>query len=147
MPPLLLLPEPPTDISLRHARQSLAASESQLQDLQTKIEKAEDALRKYVTEARCAIDQMQSDFSELQDAISQTRAYLAPIKRLPPDLLRSVFLCLFDEYCTCGWVLSAVCSTWRREALKTPRLWSRVCSCPSYGSLDNKCYLFLFLRV
>jgi hypothetical protein len=51
---------------------------------------------------------------------------MSPIRRLPSELLRHIFMMNFDEYPCCAWILSSVCLQWRRLALSMPKLWSKV---------------------
>ncbi|RXW25639.1 hypothetical protein EST38_g229 [Candolleomyces aberdarensis] len=67
--------------------------------------------------------------------IRKHQALIAPIKRLPPDILSTVFLaCLpviecMEAAMTCNHpavVISQVCRHWRQLAFDTPLLWSRI---------------------
>ncbi|RXW19767.1 hypothetical protein EST38_g6092 [Candolleomyces aberdarensis] len=67
--------------------------------------------------------------------IRKHQALIAPIKRLPPDILSTVFLaCLPFIECTeaamtCNHpavVISQVCRHWRQLAFDTPLLWSKI---------------------
>ncbi|THU92057.1 hypothetical protein K435DRAFT_561534, partial [Dendrothele bispora CBS 962.96] len=65
----------------------------------------------------------------LQDYVAQHRSLLAPVRRLPPEVLSLIFLThcrqesskntLIDSI-----VLSQVSIGWRRLALESPRLWT-----------------------
>ncbi|THV08013.1 hypothetical protein K435DRAFT_642536, partial [Dendrothele bispora CBS 962.96] len=68
---------------------------------------------------------------ELSNLISSQRAHLAPIRRLPPEILAIIFLhCLPTEHNPIRSVdeapllLARVCKTWHQVCLATPRLWS-----------------------
>ncbi|KAJ6595306.1 hypothetical protein B0H10DRAFT_774007 [Mycena sp. CBHHK59/15] len=54
------------------------------------------------------------------------QAYLSPTRRLSSELLSEMFLWCFDGHPCCGWVLSAVCAKWRRQALNIPLIRSKV---------------------
>ncbi|KAI0264609.1 hypothetical protein BC834DRAFT_924502 [Gloeopeniophorella convolvens] len=118
--------EPPTASSLADARRLLDESHASLGDLDRKIEAAEAQLAQIVAESRCAIQQLQRDRTALEEKITQTRAYMSPIRRLPSELLRHIFIINFEEYPCCAWILSSVCSRWRRLALSMPKLWSKI---------------------
>jgi hypothetical protein len=79
-----------------------------------------------VADSRCTIKQLQRERAALEEKISRTLAYVSPIRRLPAELLRLIFMTNFDEYPCCAWILSSVCSQWRRLALSMPKLWSKV---------------------
>ncbi|THU89534.1 hypothetical protein K435DRAFT_821368 [Dendrothele bispora CBS 962.96] len=117
---------PPPSTSLAQARESLAQSLKSLDSLDNDIKQAEAHLADIVREAQCQINQMRTDKAVLEDTILKTKSYLAPIRRLPSELLRSVFMFSFQDHPCCCWVLAAVCSDWRRLALDMPKLWSKV---------------------
>lgn len=118
--------EPPTTSSLADARRSLNESNTSLADVDRKIEAAEAHLAQIVAESRCTIKQLQRERAALEERISRTLAYMSPIRRLPAELLRHIFMMNFDEYPCCAWILSSVCSQWRRLVLSMPKLWSKV---------------------
>ncbi|KAF8632777.1 hypothetical protein AX15_001680 [Amanita polypyramis BW_CC] len=64
--------------------------------------------------------------AQLEAKELRTLAYLSPIRKLPAELLRDIFLWNFEEHPCCAWVLSAVCTSWRRLVLQTPGLWSKI---------------------
>jgi len=101
-------------------------SNTSLADLDRKIEAAEAQLAQIVADSRCSIKQFQRERAALEEKISRTLAYVSPIRRLPAELLRLIFMMNFDEYPCCAWILSSVCSQWRRLALSMPKLWSKV---------------------
>lgn len=118
--------EPPTAASLADARHLLNENNTSLADLNRKIEAAEAQLAQIVADSRCTIKQFQRERTALEEKISRTLAYVSPIRRLPAELLRLIFMMNFDEYPCCAWILSSVCSQWRRLALSMPKLWSKV---------------------
>lgn len=118
--------DPPTTTSLADARRLLNESNTSLADVDRKIEAAEAQLAQIVADSRCSIKQLQRERASLEEKISRTLAYMSPIRRIPAELLRLIFMMHFDEYPCCAWVLSSVCSQWRRLALSMPKLWSKV---------------------
>jgi F-box-like len=118
--------DPPTPASLADARRLLNESNSSLAGLDRKIEAAEAQLAQIVADSRGTIKLLQRERAALEDKISRTLAYVSPIRRLPAELLRLIFMMNFDEYPCCAWILSSVCSQWRRLALSMPKLWSKV---------------------
>ncbi|PCH44909.1 hypothetical protein WOLCODRAFT_77491 [Wolfiporia cocos MD-104 SS10] len=122
----LNLPEPPTRAALEDARRELAVRRQTVQELSDKIQAAEDKLARFVEESQCAIRELQKDRAALEAQVAQTLAYISPIRRLPQELLRYIFLLNFDEHPCCAWILSAVCSLWRRLVLSMPTMWSKI---------------------
>ncbi|KAI0064982.1 hypothetical protein BV25DRAFT_1822762 [Artomyces pyxidatus] len=118
--------EPPTSSSLADARRALDHNQQSLGDLQAKIDAAEAQLAQIVADSRCAINELQRERAVLEEKVVLTLAYISPIRRLPNELLRHIFLMNFDEYPCCAWILSAVCNRWRRLALSMPILWSKI---------------------
>lgn len=137
LPPPLSLPfkdmmsirfsDPPTASSLADARKSLGATRTSVEQLDIKIDAAEAALVQVMKESQFVINELQRERAALDECVLQAMAYLSPIRRLPMELLRDVFMWCFQDHPCCGWVLAAVCNPWRRLALKMPRIWSKVC--------------------
>jgi F-box-like len=124
--PMTLLPEPPTSSTLASARTSLATHIAALSNLSTKIASAESALAQIIAESKCAIAQLQKEKEEVEKKVEHLQAYVAPIRRLPEELVREVFGWAFKAHPCAAWVMSAVCVNWRRLAIGTPVLWSKV---------------------
>jgi hypothetical protein len=129
------LPEPATEATLADARRALEIQRRSLLHITGKIDSSEAALAQIVADSRCAINEMAKERATLEEKIFHTMAYLSPIRRLPFELLRQIFLFNFDDYPCCAWVLCAVCSLWRKTALSMPRIWSKV-RYPLYGESD-----------
>ncbi|KAJ7686212.1 hypothetical protein B0H17DRAFT_985287 [Mycena rosella] len=119
-------PDPPNALTLAAARAALHDSVTSAASLADRITAAKVSLAQIVAETQAAIDDMLKEELVLQDAIDQTRAYLAPIRRLPGELLRELFMWCFEGHPCCAWVLSAVCANWRQQALSIPRIWSKI---------------------
>ncbi|KAI0329557.1 hypothetical protein GY45DRAFT_1304628 [Cubamyces sp. BRFM 1775] len=120
------LPEPPTQASIAHARAQLVALHDDSHALEQRILDARDALARIVEERQAAIRDMERELAVLDDAVALTKAYVSPIKRLPHELLRHIFLFNFDDCAWSAWVLAAVCSLWRKVALAMPTIWSKI---------------------
>lgn len=125
--PFPKLVDPPTKETLVNARRSLQATRSSVEELTSKIDAAESALAQLVRESRLAINELEGQRAALEDQVSRTLAYLSPIRRLPMELLREIFVWSFEEHACSAWVLAAVCPSWRRLALRIPLIWSKVC--------------------
>ncbi|KAJ7096613.1 hypothetical protein B0H15DRAFT_773923 [Mycena belliarum] len=119
-------PDPPTALSLAAARAALDESVTSAASLADRIKSAQVSLAQLVAEAQAAIEDMVKEELILQEKIDHTRAYLSPIRRLPGELLRELFLWCFEGHPCCAWVLSAVCANWRHQALAIPRIWSKI---------------------
>jgi len=118
--------DPPTKETLANARRSLEVTRASVEEITYTINAAEIALAKLVRESRLAINELEGQRTTLEDQVSRTLAYLSPIRRLPIELLREIFVWSFEEHACSAWVLAAVCPSWRRLALKIPIIWSKV---------------------
>ena len=118
--------ELPSSNQLAQAKETLASSQSALHSITRKIDDAEQTLAEIVASTRCTIDNLTQERTILQREIALALAYISPIRRLPHELLREVFLINFEHNPRCAWVFSAVCSLWRRIALSMPKLWSKL---------------------
>ena len=125
---LINYPEPPTESSLSAARRALQLQRQELSQLSDQITSAEDALTQIVADRKRGIREMQREQHTLEEKVKHTLAYISPIRRLPHELLRHIFLFNFDNHPCCAWILASVCVLWRRLTLSIPRLWSKVSS-------------------
>lgn len=125
MPPLPF-PDPPTKDTLASARRLLQENRKSIRTLSARIGAAELALAEIVRESRCAISELQAEKERLVQAEFATLAYLSPVRTLPQELVREIFMWCFEEHPCCAWVLAAVCTSWRRLALRMPLLWSKI---------------------
>lgn len=123
-------PEPPTSSSLAYARSELDVHRQSLQDIATKIQAAEDTLARIVRDSRATIHEFETQRNELEHKVALALSYISPIRRLPLELLRLVFLIYFEECPCCAWILSAVSRSWRAMVLSMPILWSKVRTTP-----------------
>ena len=118
--------ELPSAHQLAEAKETLASSQQALQNITRKINYAEQTLAEIVASTRRTIDNLTSERAALQREITLALAYISPIRRLPQELLREVFLINFENNPRCAWGLSSVCTLWRRIALSMPKLWSKI---------------------
>lgn len=119
-------PEPPTATTLSLARAELVAHRESLQDLTAKIQAAEDTLARIVQDSRVAIHELETQRANVERQVSYALSYISPIRRLPTELLRLVFMEYFEECPCCAWILSAVSRSWRAMVLGMPVLWTKV---------------------
>ncbi|KAF8157136.1 hypothetical protein B0H34DRAFT_488382 [Crassisporium funariophilum] len=130
--------EPPTKETLADARRSLEVTRASVQELAGKIDAAEATLAEIIRESKYAISELEAQRSTLEDQESRTLAYLSPIRRLPTELLREIFMWSFEDHPCSAWVLAAVCPSWRRQALRIPLIWSKIRLCTTqHASADT----------
>ncbi|KAG6901920.1 hypothetical protein C0995_006630 [Termitomyces sp. Mi166 len=121
---IYFFPEPPTEASLADARRVLSTTQASASDVEAEIEAAEAALAKVLRESKSLIEGLQTQRNALEQTITQTMAYLSPIRRLPLELLRNIFMEYFDEHPCCAWVLAAIrLITTQHASADTIRLW------------------------
>ncbi|PPR03720.1 hypothetical protein CVT24_007368 [Panaeolus cyanescens] len=118
--------DPPTKDSLADAQRVLSSTRVSVQQLNDKIDMAEEALERIVRESRAAIEELVKQREALKQKELHTLAYLSPIRRLPTELLREIFMWSFESHPCIAWVLASVCTSWRRLALRIPRIWSKI---------------------
>ncbi|KAK2462927.1 hypothetical protein APHAL10511_005125 [Amanita phalloides] len=104
-------------------------------------------IRHHLEEAEVEVDRISSDIAQLyerkQQNIDKVRRYrvaIAPIKKVPEDIIRCIFACLGQDRAIRlpherddippQVVLSHVCSTWRQIALDMGSLWSHITVSP-----------------
>ncbi|KIK69383.1 hypothetical protein GYMLUDRAFT_255901 [Collybiopsis luxurians FD-317 M1] len=81
-----------------------------------------------------------SQREKAQEQALLLRSLLAPIHRLPNELLSRIFDCACEDMTArrgisdAAFSLSAVCSRWRSLSLSHPKMWSNICLHYSYGS-------------
>lgn len=68
----------------------------------------------------------------IQDVVALCRASLAPVRRIPREVLIIIFaLALPDDWCTltvkATFNVTGVCYAWREVALDIPRFWTNIC--------------------
>lgn len=92
----------------------------QIQQDQRKIKSLEDDLEA----ARQLMTKLDENIKSLNQGIDNKRAFIAPIRSLPFEVLGEVMKCCAVNQSP--WLLTSICRTWRQCALGTPRLWSQV---------------------
>jgi len=110
------------------------ASESQAQMICDTISVAQADISRLdgeITRLNAVLDGLTRKRDALQTYTHLHTALVAPIRRLPPEVLSEIFLCYNDEnnvlYIRLNKVpllVGGVCSRWRTIALSTPRLWN-----------------------
>ncbi|KAJ7587167.1 hypothetical protein C8J56DRAFT_1083542 [Mycena floridula] len=126
-------------------RQNIILSDAEaIQSFIIDVEEEVTRCSQEVSHLRAVIDEVENRQSEINHEISIHRSFMAPIRRLPPELLALVFsfFCTVDFW-DCEpfkskrnrmtgslfrepFIIATVCSHWRSIALSTPSLWSTI---------------------
>ncbi|KAF8882567.1 hypothetical protein BD779DRAFT_1648061, partial [Infundibulicybe gibba] len=110
----------PTNLEVAYSRDIIRFTEKNIPQIQT------------------AIEDLEKRKAELLDLISTHKAAISPLRSFPPELLARIFteFVAMAEWCGTShqifspFLLMAICSRWRRIALDTPRLWTRILGAP-----------------
>ncbi|KAJ1301910.1 hypothetical protein OPQ81_000750 [Rhizoctonia solani] len=105
---------------------SIKQSESTIDAMSEKINLLEIALAKLVAETKSQVDALAEQKRTLEKGVASAKGYLAPVRKLPADILSDIFMMSLENDPLAPWTLSAVNKQWRTTALTTPRLWSRI---------------------
>jgi F-box-like len=130
MPLVNLLPEPPTHSSRVEAQKSLEIHRRSIDSLNNAIRSAEEELAQIVSKSQLAIYHLNEKKQSVENEINLTLAYISPIRTLPQELLRHIFMLNFEDHPCCAWTLARVCVAWRKLVLSIPTLWSKVYTVP-----------------
>ncbi|KAJ3503505.1 hypothetical protein NLJ89_g8400 [Agrocybe chaxingu] len=109
----------PSDDESRELREILKAPEARLDAIDGEIDKV---FRVY--------NQLVNHRQTLSTEIEQVRALISPMRHLPTDILREVFIQTLPESNAimkanrCPLLLTRICRFWRDVALSTPNLWT-----------------------
>ncbi|KAF8601930.1 hypothetical protein BDV93DRAFT_607868 [Ceratobasidium sp. AG-I] len=117
------LPDAPTRANMR---QGIKHHEQTISTVDDKINALEGVLAKLIAETKAQLSALSLEKQSLVDNVKSAKGYLAPVRKLPADILSDIFLLLLEEDSLCPWTLSSVNKQWRTTALTTPRLWSRI---------------------
>lgn len=124
--PMLNLPEPPNSTSLSIARQKLDEQLASISALKFRIDQAELDLSCLISQHERDISALKAEQAVMEKDLLHTQAYVAPIRRLPSELLGEVFTRAWQDHACVAWVLASVSRGWRQTALAMPRIWSKV---------------------
>ncbi|KAG9091700.1 hypothetical protein FRC06_000447 [Ceratobasidium sp. 370] len=116
----------PDAAASRSMRQGIKQHESSIACVDDKISALESVLAKLIAETRAQVSALAAEKSSLEQRVASAKGYLAPVRKLPADILADIFLLLLEDDPLVPWRLSAVNRQWRTTALTTPRLWSRI---------------------
>lgn len=84
---------------------------------------------------RQKVQNLEKERAELDKEIGNDKGFIAPIRRLPSELLSEIFI--WSEINGNPWPITKVCRSWRSVALRTPQLWSHIAITESFGSLKD----------
>lgn len=92
------------------------------------------------------INDARQRISALKEGIAIRRAWIAPIRKLPVEILSEIFV-----HCrTVSWLapvkISEVCRLWRQVVLSTPRAWTSIHFRVELGPANMQCYLSTFIK-
>ncbi|KAF4609987.1 hypothetical protein D9613_010352 [Agrocybe pediades] len=96
------------------------------------VERELESLDEEITRMKLALARLEERRADLHSTLLKHRSVLAPIRRLPPEILGIIFSFAI-EGCTVRyparrdsmpWVLGQVCSFWREVQISLPQLWS-----------------------
>ncbi|KAK0234324.1 hypothetical protein IW262DRAFT_1425066 [Armillaria fumosa] len=92
-------------------------------------------LQERVSQARVVLNELLAEEKRVQDIIEWCRTIVSPIRRIPEDIIREIFLTCWETEGEikdslngkfAPFVLSKICREWRSVALSTSRLWSTI---------------------
>jgi hypothetical protein len=129
MPKEMALPQPaplPSSSQIAQTKTAIAGYTASISEIETKIAVSEAKLASIVADTEQTIQRLLAEQRLLEAKVSQARCYLAPIRRLPTELLSEVFTFVFYADAAAAWKLAAVCRLWRELALISPLLWSKI---------------------
>lgn len=112
----------PPNEALAEVKQLLSGPWKQLDETNAKIRHLEDL-----------IQELKQKKAEIEQSINRYSRILAPIRRVPPDILHTIFEHRLPTHrnpnmgsSECSVLLTRVCSTWRSLLLASPCLWARI---------------------
>ncbi|KAJ7618177.1 hypothetical protein DFH06DRAFT_1483408 [Mycena polygramma] len=115
---LLTSTEAPLDSEIRAVRAIVVDGQQQI-----------DALDAQITGVRAKLAQLVHRRDETAERVRRHRAILAPLRRVPMELLCEIFAMTLPGDDTAGkppWYLGHICRSWRFAALGYPSLWNSI---------------------
>ncbi|KAJ7473788.1 hypothetical protein B0H11DRAFT_1336314 [Mycena galericulata] len=106
---------------------------SEIKDSLVIAQSLKSDLRAQITEMRMNLMRLEREELHATRHIERCEFALAPIRRIPTEILQHIFLCYADllgDNPPCidvkggVWILGHICSYWRAVALSTPDLWT-----------------------
>ncbi len=135
-------PSFPLDVNM-YLRSGAQISESEANICSNTVVGWRDEIHKYdaeISQMKSTLEKLQGIRQSISDCIQTSEALLAPVRRVPHDVLQDIFewLCVSVSYnpfpkhddmtliSTTPFYLSSVCFRWRSICLSSPRLWTSV---------------------
>ncbi|KAF7293772.1 F-box domain-containing protein [Mycena chlorophos] len=102
------------------------------------------ALAAQVGTLKTLLEQLTDEHTGTNEAIDGLSRLLAPVRRLPAEVLGEIFLWALKSYRVHGqkrtrapWFLGQVCRSWRNVAISLPSLWAKVTVHNDYNNLAD----------
>lgn len=127
-----LFPTPLTSSQIHQTRALVAEQAAEALMLQSK----------YDEHSRLA-QEFKSKLAEVQESLIENRARIAPISRVPPEVLGEIFAIHVGENQESPWLLMKICRAWRATSLLTRDLWRRIMLVPAdwfWGRPQNRVF-------
>ncbi|KAK0445756.1 hypothetical protein EV421DRAFT_290621 [Armillaria borealis] len=135
-----LRPEnPPPEALIPILRGNVALSDEGISQIQDTIFASDQAISHLFALLTGQCSQLNERHKSLTQYVSQCRSLFAPIRRLPRDVLESIFAYVPRsaknslDICSAPWHLAHICYTWRDIVFTTPLLWANIDICPPYS--------------
>lgn len=99
-------------------------------------------------ELRAELLSMTAEQNRWQKTVDHCRGALSPLRRFPTEILEAVFQIFCSQTDNIldildgPWLLSHVCSLWRRIVLSTPSLWTHIAVCDSFQPRVQRAYSY-----
>ncbi|KAB5588601.1 hypothetical protein CTheo_7952 [Ceratobasidium theobromae] len=104
----------------------IASQERSIAVVDEKIAALELVLAKLTADTHAQVALLAAQKRALEHDVAAAKGQVAPVRKLPGDILSDIFMLLLEHDPLSPWTLSAVNRQWRATALATPRLWSRI---------------------
>jgi len=101
----------------------------------------ESQVEQYGRDTDTAVLELAQKISALEQENLHALSLLAPIRRLPPEMLSEIFMVAIMEYGCSPLHLTHVCRSWRLVLLATSRIWSKIKVGTSTSSEKVECLL------
>lgn len=111
-----------------HAQEILVEAIKQTSIIEFKTSKARSAKQ---------LENLQPLLASARLKEAKIRAFLAPVRILPEEVLSEIFQTVHQHLDIGGWTLTQVCRVWRAVAFDTPSLWSTVKYSPKAQSRNK----------
>ncbi|KAF9050484.1 hypothetical protein BJ165DRAFT_1458329 [Panaeolus papilionaceus] len=129
VPHLLRSNTAPTEQEMRVTRQVIQEAEEERRFLMVRRVKVLSIGKQALHPSVAILDHK---ISQVDRFITDHKAVISPLRRLPPELLQEIFghwhswPSRWTKWGYLPWVLGHVCQTWRQIALNTPTLWNGI---------------------